>query len=439
MAHNKTLTELKWFKWALWGPIGVAVVVAIVIAYFTSEDLQVCFTSTCVNEAISRLKLPIAIASLAFPLVALVASRHRIAQTARQIEVMETKNFFENTLKHHEFESVAKKMISFLCRKIAQCAKSFFIWVLKGSQQLHPSLFQLRSFWVVAGLPIIIALIVWFCIFKSIGYPDLAATYDGFNQAYEYFKIPLWIAALSLPLAGFYATNHRSVETAKQITIASKQMDMTSQKNNFENSIKHREYFIGQLKLIEERNYIEFEDYHRLYERIFLGNNLSNFSPWADHNFESDSYILKRAFAFIYIESGLSSSSIYNPIRLLNIKKYYCMDVEVLEKLVKVVDENRYDGIEIEGLDGVEADVAILYTLSSIAKVLNEIVSISMSPNLSVDMDEYKNKVRDNILVLHDSITQRIGGSPDYAKTEITKQGLLWMEYLRQIKEQTTA
>lgn len=74
---------------------------------FTSEDLRVCFTSSCVNDAISRLKFPLAIASLAFPLVALVASHHRSAQTAaqikrtdKQIEVTEHKNAFENYFKH---------------------------------------------------------------------------------------------------------------------------------------------------------------------------------------------------------------------------------------------------------------------------------------------------------------------------------------------------
>ncbi|ADZ92899.1 hypothetical protein [Marinomonas mediterranea] len=109
MAHDKTLTELKWFKWALWGPIGTGVLVAtaIGIADFTNEDLRVCFTSACVNDAIGRLKFPLAIASLAFPLVALVASHHRSVQTAaqisrsdKQIEATDKKNSFENCIKH---------------------------------------------------------------------------------------------------------------------------------------------------------------------------------------------------------------------------------------------------------------------------------------------------------------------------------------------------
>lgn len=118
MSHNKTLTELKWFKWALWGPIGVAVIIATVIARFDNypQPLDWGLSSAHINDAIGRLKFPIAIASLAFPFVALVASHHRSVQTAaqiartdnqivrtdKQIKATEEKNAFENCIKHRE-------------------------------------------------------------------------------------------------------------------------------------------------------------------------------------------------------------------------------------------------------------------------------------------------------------------------------------------------
>jgi hypothetical protein len=128
MAHNKTLTELKWFKWALWGPIGVAVIITAIITGFDNypQPLDWGLSSDHINEAISRLKFPIAIASLAFPLVALVASHHRSVQTAAQIErtdnqilrtdiqlertskqisLTEDKNSFDNNIRHREFFS----------------------------------------------------------------------------------------------------------------------------------------------------------------------------------------------------------------------------------------------------------------------------------------------------------------------------------------------
>lgn len=118
MAHNTTLTQLKWFKWALWGPIATAVFFTAIIAIWdnSQQSLSWGLSSAHINDAIGRLKLPLAIASLAFPLVALVASHHRSVQTAAQIartdqqiartdkqmEVTEQKNAFENCIKHRE-------------------------------------------------------------------------------------------------------------------------------------------------------------------------------------------------------------------------------------------------------------------------------------------------------------------------------------------------
>ncbi|WP_111638280.1 hypothetical protein [Marinomonas shanghaiensis] len=119
MANNKTLTEHKWFKWALWGPIATAVffIVIIVIWDNSQQSLDWGLSSAHINDAIGRLKLPLAIASLAFPLVALVASHHRSVQTAaqimrtdRQIQATEQKNAFENNIKHREtFKELLEK------------------------------------------------------------------------------------------------------------------------------------------------------------------------------------------------------------------------------------------------------------------------------------------------------------------------------------------
>lgn len=105
MPYSQKLTELKEFKWALWGPLGAAVIVAIIITvadYLSPESLQFCLTSECINDAINRHKLSLGIAALVFPLVALVASNHRSVQTAKQIKEAEFKNNFENHIKHKE-------------------------------------------------------------------------------------------------------------------------------------------------------------------------------------------------------------------------------------------------------------------------------------------------------------------------------------------------
>lgn len=112
MSHRKTLYQLPSFWWAVFTPLVIGLSIAGFIAwhdFFSVESMHACGTSDCINNAISRLKLPIAIMALIFPAVALVASWHRSAQTVAQIErtdkqIQQTqlKNSFENCVKHRE-------------------------------------------------------------------------------------------------------------------------------------------------------------------------------------------------------------------------------------------------------------------------------------------------------------------------------------------------
>jgi hypothetical protein len=123
MPHRKTLTQLGWFKVAFFVPFAVGAIVAAIIICNDPYFLEpTCLTSGCLNEAFNRLKIPITIAALIFPAVALVASHHRSAQTAAQIErtdkqiaATESKNAFENCIKHRE---LFLKMLSELERKL---------------------------------------------------------------------------------------------------------------------------------------------------------------------------------------------------------------------------------------------------------------------------------------------------------------------------------
>ena len=56
---------------------------------------------------------------------------------------------------------------------------------------------------------------------------------ESFNNFYEIYKIPLALLTASPVTAGIAAVIHRSDETAKQI-------QLTEDKNNFENYIKHK-------------------------------------------------------------------------------------------------------------------------------------------------------------------------------------------------------
>ena len=162
------------------------------------------------------------------------------------------------------------------------------------------SLYQLKGFRATVLLPIICAGLAWFLIFKSIGYPDFLLTKEGFDNAYEYFKIPLWIAALSLPLAGFYASNHRSVQTAAQI-------NQTLTNNTFSSYYKHVEFFENRYKNIEfdldlDKHHIiefEFSSLSNLYMSVFPLNFPHNFSP--DYRANNDTYGLEDSLALLQL------------------------------------------------------------------------------------------------------------------------------------------
>ncbi len=110
MSHKRTLYQLPLFWVMLFAPIVLGFCVAVLIVYHDPYFVgSACWASDCINGAINRLKVPITITALIFPAVALVASQHRSAQTAAQIErtdkqIQQTqlKNSFENCVKHRE-------------------------------------------------------------------------------------------------------------------------------------------------------------------------------------------------------------------------------------------------------------------------------------------------------------------------------------------------
>jgi len=112
MAHNKTLMKLRWFQAAVLVPLLLAGAVGYYIS--SPEAFVIPIEPHRLNELLVLYKIPLGIAAFVFPLVALVAANHRSVQTAAQIKEVESKNNFENTLKHREIfykrlEEIEKK------------------------------------------------------------------------------------------------------------------------------------------------------------------------------------------------------------------------------------------------------------------------------------------------------------------------------------------
>ncbi|MBD0787215.1 hypothetical protein HUO09_12745 [Vibrio sp. Y2-5] len=99
----------------------------------------------------------------------------------------------------------------------------------------NKSITQLKSLWIT--IVIIISLSVgssiWIVIHSDLVY---LPSYKGINNLLVIFKVPLGVLALIIPAVAIIASNHRSVQSAKQIELVNSQ-------NNFTNYFKHREEF----------------------------------------------------------------------------------------------------------------------------------------------------------------------------------------------------
>ncbi|MEW8034830.1 MAG: hypothetical protein AB2817_02085 [Candidatus Thiodiazotropha sp.] len=99
----------------------------------------------------------------------------------------------------------------------------------------NKSLIELPIFWITIiflfGLSFIIALIIFS---ESDLFIDL--TYEGFNNLFVFYRLPLTVLALIIPVIALIASNHRSEQTKAQILLASNQ-------NVFSNYYKHIEEF----------------------------------------------------------------------------------------------------------------------------------------------------------------------------------------------------
>lgn len=92
----------KW--WVFWLAALMPIFVAAFFAWFISRDIRLVpdYSYQGLVVAYKYMKLPLLISALSFPLVALVASIHRSAQTHKQIALAIEQNLFSNYLKHKE-------------------------------------------------------------------------------------------------------------------------------------------------------------------------------------------------------------------------------------------------------------------------------------------------------------------------------------------------
>lgn len=106
---EKSLFQLKRFWFFVVIPILISVWVGIYIYQYSEIQLQGGYKG--VNDLLVVFKVPLGIAAIVFPLVALVAASHRSEQTKKQILISHQQNTFSNYYKHvEEFGKLSEKL-----------------------------------------------------------------------------------------------------------------------------------------------------------------------------------------------------------------------------------------------------------------------------------------------------------------------------------------
>lgn len=99
--ENKNLWQLKRFHFALWTPISLSIIIALVIWYNGNYIWD--FTAESFNYSLHIYKFPLGVLALVFPTVALIAALHRSDQTKKQIHEVEQKNRTDMYLAHYKY------------------------------------------------------------------------------------------------------------------------------------------------------------------------------------------------------------------------------------------------------------------------------------------------------------------------------------------------
>lgn len=140
-------------------------------------------------------------------------------------------------------------------------------WKMKANKPLFKSI----QFWVFTLSPIAIALgIIW----STSHFSEMKMQWnaEGLKTFYEYFKLPIAIFSLSIPLGALAASQHRSLQTAEQINQQARQ-------NEFSNRISHKESFTQFFKDVAPFGSEKTNTAWEIYECLFPVEDVENLLP----------------------------------------------------------------------------------------------------------------------------------------------------------------
>jgi len=102
MTSEAHLIDTTLFRGAVLAPVGLGLLLIIVAAIQSREELSLCLEASCFNNFFSLFKFQLGVMGIAIPLGALVASHHRSIQAAQQIKTQLRQNTFSNYIDHRQ-------------------------------------------------------------------------------------------------------------------------------------------------------------------------------------------------------------------------------------------------------------------------------------------------------------------------------------------------
>ncbi|WP_272657041.1 MULTISPECIES: hypothetical protein [unclassified Providencia] len=209
-----------------------------------------------------------------------------------------------------------------------------FIKYFREQAKITPDSLDKQNLFLIA----IFAPIVYFFLLGYVAWDgtEIDRSWNGFNKFLEISKLPLGILALS-PIFGVFVSNvHRTIQTAKQISTAERQIAVAEVKNISDSFYSHNKYIIDEFSSLSFRVKILNEDVNikspnKLYKKVFKKSSIKK-----GMNDEVDVNYLSVTGDNL----GLLKSSIKNIMKSINENEFIFND-KLNSELIKLMSEIR--------------------------------------------------------------------------------------------------
>lgn len=183
----------------------------------------------------------------------------------------------------------------------------------------YRSVFSTKRFWIISGVPIVGAIAASLWVSSQLSLGQCLPT-DCLQGLYEHFKIPLWIAALSLPLAGLITSNHRAAQQAESMRLQESALKHSQLQFNLNNHYARLNDFTEYL--VEHSDEAHKSTIRCLYKSLYPN------SQSGDISIDSRVVVkLEDSLSCVsrYLESNPSSSSKYTSLLALSFLYHYAI------------------------------------------------------------------------------------------------------------------